>query len=695
MNFACILSCSLLAAADLWVAPSMTNVFPGERPEGVDGTAARILAAQGEYESFQLVVQADKKGATVELQSTTVDAAIPAPIISLVGYVELDVEGQLHTQPDVLMPLPPTVEIAPGAQAVFWITYYIGRDAQPGNYSSTIEVGIGDKRAKRVPVSIEVLPLALPESPTLRTLFALDRANIARACGITDDSLESWKPVYDVLGRYRISYSMGVERPLVAWAGDHPETSLLKEHLGYAVANAKMNTIFVGGDDMLAMFPEPPVPTLQDPLQLYLHDMGNWLQELGWLEQAMMLNLPIPDRANWQLHRRTYFRARRADSRFPRMMAGGAHPFFERYTDAWALPMLHYNPNAHNRLANGKSLIEAQPDPITRVTASNSGVTNDDAKMQTIPEDAVDGSVYTSWISETTPGEQSPITFEAHLDQPVTRKEIKVAWTAYLEPSTVRVLTSPDGATWLDANVKWESKPALNRFEVTTAFAFFRVERTFMAIRFEFRGSEAGGPVGIAELSLKEATALSEEAIPPVAFWLSTPADGFPSLGLGRSPLDARILPWLCQNFTAKGFVGGALSHWPEGMTPGNARIPRKAWNDFLIYPAQGMVVPSIRLERLRDGMEDFELLKILAEQLPDFRVIVDRGFAATNDAGTKELGQLLTPYLYSPTPDPALVNAAAAQIVAARTQIGRALAREALAQKPKRTSDSAQEDTP
>ena len=105
--------------------------------------------------------------------------------------------------------------------------------------------------------------------------------------------------------------------------------------------------------------------------------------------------------------------------------------------------------------------------------------------------------------------------------------------------------------------------------------------------------------------------------------WLAVcccPAD-HPNLFIEYPLIDARIIPMFCWKYGVQGFEYWSPNHWarnsdadPEKRWPGVPWDPntfgKYNGDGYLLYPGpQGVPYPSIRLEALRDGFEDYEYL--------------------------------------------------------------------------------------
>lgn len=98
-----------------------------------------------------------------------------------------------------------------------------------------------------------------------------------------------------------------------------------------------------------------------------------------------------------------------------------------------------------------------------------------------------------------------------------------------------------------------------------------------------------------------------------------------PGVVVDRPAIDHRIIYWLAYKYRIEGVSFWAIASWPKGYE----KWPQEPWpvnpistypysgqhnaNGFLCYPLGDELVPSIRLKCLRDGMEDYDYLTLLA----------------------------------------------------------------------------------
>jgi hypothetical protein len=109
--------------------------------------------------------------------------------------------------------------------------------------------------------------------------------------------------------------------------------------------------------------------------------------------------------------------------------------------------------------------------------------------------------------------------------------------------------------------------------------------------------------------------------------YVASPTRPYPSLNLDLPAIEHRIIPWICWKYGVKGLLYWCVNWWSE-VNPWQDPMtyPEQNGNGSLYYPAPDGRLPigSIRLEVLRDGMEDYEYLYILSERLKRLRTNPD-----------------------------------------------------------------------
>ena len=97
--------------------------------------------------------------------------------------------------------------------------------------------------------------------------------------------------------------------------------------------------------------------------------------------------------------------------------------------------------------------------------------------------------------------------------------------------------------------------------------------------------------------------------------YVSGPSHPYPTLVLDYPAMAARILPWMCWKAGADGLLYWSVNYWTKNPweDPQNTKWGQNA-NGSLMYPGDDGPVDSIRMEALRDGMEDYEYLYLLKQ---------------------------------------------------------------------------------
>ncbi len=532
-----ILTLAMLGASQVWTESSLVDVYPDSGPTLAAGEDIRLYAARGEWESFQLCVQAGRNGMSgVAIQSESPHATIPEPEIRRVGYLSTASPSSRayrneSMHPDPLIPFD-GANLEPDETLALWVTYYIPPETPSGIHRGKLTVSQDRGRSFPVEVTIEVFDMTLSKLPALRSLAPLDRDMMRAFYGIDSDAVEAWAPYYDAFAGSRLSLSLWHGYGLVHLDGEgNANAARFKEHLSFAIDRHAMNTINVAnGAFGLDPFP-PPAADGSDPLQRYLEDMGDWLTEQDWINRAVILPLSMPPREYWPAARGLYDRIKTADSRFKRLLAGAPHPFFEQYAEVWAVPLRHYHPQSLGRLQEGMSLSTPLPYTARSIQASSSGYLDDIDMYATEPEDAYDGSLFTAWCSASPPTSERPQWFELRFDDPIETDQISIDWEPGFEAEAMRLSIAPYGTRMTSASARWEHRLARGPHERSQSTGQLRTSWRFEAIRIEFLRSRRGGPVAIRQLEFgREPDPSSIAAIPPVETWLC-PLDGdFPGL---------------------------------------------------------------------------------------------------------------------------------------------------------------------
>lgn len=99
-------------------------------------------------------------------------------------------------------------------------------------------------------------------------------------------------------------------------------------------------------------------------------------------------------------------------------------------------------------------------------------------------------------------------------------------------------------------------------------------------------------------------------------------ASGTPNFVLDSESIDYRIIPWICWKYDIKGFLYWCVNWWGESdpfETAKNTKWEQNG-NGLLFYPAANGPIISIRSEIFRDGMEDYEYIQLLFNDLKSLK---------------------------------------------------------------------------
>lgn len=160
-----------------------------------DDPAAHIelAAARNEYETAQLVLQADGAAAELRVEPSALKGArgaeiAPADIdLFLVHYTAIeqpsDSRGARGRWPDALMPLAGPLRVRSDVPSVLWIRVRVPKAAAPGIYRGALNIAVGERSVRTVPIVLRVFSATLPDAPTLPFIVGLDFESIHRLDG--------------------------------------------------------------------------------------------------------------------------------------------------------------------------------------------------------------------------------------------------------------------------------------------------------------------------------------------------------------------------------------------------------------------------------------------------------------------------------------------------------------------------------
>lgn len=609
MNHILALTLAACGATQVWVAGPHETVLPTTVRLTQADTALRLYMARGETESFQIVVRADKEGVEyVRIEPELTWAFPDPPEIREVQYLYIN-RNEAPGAPRLIPgPLESYEErpIPPDQTRAFWITYKAPEDLRPGIYSTTIDVRTAKRRKKTVRLTLEVFGFEMPESPTLGSLFSLDRGAIGRRYGLDTYDLTQWISHYDILARYPISYTPWGQSSFLDAVRDEELVKSLEEHLTYVVRRSHMNTVALAD---LAWLSNATVEIGEQMIDVL--DAWSSRLDLG-VRPVVWATLPS-ERRMWSTLIQRLFALRQRAPGLERLLIGSPHPYFQAFAEAWAVSIPEFHPDAHNLMSNGRSIRFVQEHPASVVRTSERRRMGIDPSYSA---DLYDGSLFTEWISDASRGETASKWIELVFVEPVTTDSLRIAWVNGMTANVVRLQTSREGRRLTDATVRWSHSAAGDAYDFPWTDGEFRVRKTFRNLRIEFDGIARDARFGIAEIMIGGRpvyeTLPSDQRVKP---WL----DFSRSAALVNGTSHLRLVPWLCWSQEMTGFVGGSLNSWPEAWrSEESGTTTRFSVSDLhsvpLVYPGRRGLIPSVQLEHLRDGLEDYEYLRAFTQ---------------------------------------------------------------------------------
>ena len=82
--------------------------------------------------------------------------------------------------------------------------------------------------------------------------------------------------------------------------------------------------------------------------------------------------------------------------------------------------------------------------------------------------------------------------------------------------------------------------------------------------------------------------------------------------------IQTRFLHWINYRFGATGYLHWGFNFWHKNFTDDAGVNTWPGGDSWIVYPAEGKVYSSIRLKAMRDGIADYELLKLLEQKEPE-----------------------------------------------------------------------------
>ncbi len=166
--------------ASVWWAEGVYKIMRTDPVPDARSTGVTLFAARNEYEPFILVLRPERRLDRVRVECGPLagpgGAVIPSSRVSVchVGYVEVtvptDAAGAAGEWPDPLPPCEGPFTAAAGENHPLWITVFVPPDVPGGDYTGQVRLTAGPWLSE-VSVTLRVWDFGLPREPHLRSSF--------------------------------------------------------------------------------------------------------------------------------------------------------------------------------------------------------------------------------------------------------------------------------------------------------------------------------------------------------------------------------------------------------------------------------------------------------------------------------------------------------------------------------------------
>jgi hypothetical protein len=394
--------------------------------------------------------------------------------------------------------------------------------------------------------------------------------------------------------------------------------------------------------------------------RLFLPPMCDWLASQGLLERSyMQLYDEAPDPGQWPAIAALYHRYRRVEPRLKLLGLTTIHPFMQGVYDIWSPDLYVYDPETYDRVRQGISLRGPRNFRAT-VTASSSG-NYPSGHLDYQPGDAYDGCDYTHWTPAADPSAEAPQWIRFDFDDPAGGIDglrvvpfPRLPWD-HVPTDTVWVVeASRDGQSFAPLELApraglegacsfpWQPYQAVRLTHAKRGSQFapasppdaLALNTASQMIRPD--GTTYVMPAhGVCEVEfLREEVPLeatrARDKVRPAEMWEYQYGATYPSVCIDADPAEMRAHAWQCWARGARGYLNAGGAQWEASFRPPSEdpliwTVPVAGGQrgaGFIVYPGQKEVLPSVRLARFRDGVDDYDYLMLLSEKQPDHPVL-------------------------------------------------------------------------
>ena len=587
----------------------------------------RLSMALGEQESVQLWVNTGKTILeNVRIHVVAQHTQAPEYTIYQIGNIlpnhnqRISEYAELSTIPDILFPMQSTTLPADSTSG-YWITFQTSANSSPGRYPFTIELHTDTMRTITEQLIVEVKDFLLPDTSSIPVISHLHRESLLHHYSLDTHQVSDWSAHYANISKHGIVPAI-LDRQLLNTARPD-DITLIVDHLELLLATGSPVMLEIGGHqgDLINMlFRESGNNT--EYLSNYLKALSNWRNSRSDHTPEFVMTMPsIPlHTSTWQdryaLYKYTFEQA----SQYNPVASGIIHPYFQPVIRQWAFPFYNYQSELVQRLHDGMSLrnVWQYPTHTWQVSARN----HQDTLDITDHTYAFDGSPFTFWETGHNPTGQQPLMMTFLFENLIRSEKIKILWGNENYSETIKVYTSADAINFTQATVNWSHAEAMDEYENRVSEGIFRFANNFIAIRLEFHDKKFDDNLKIALITfMNEELNAPDGLAPPIKTWLEIDNNHFPSLSPGTHPVEPRLIPWIAWAHQYSGVLLPSMNYWPPDWPKLTnldivlEQVPGP-WQHFLFYPGPLSLIPSIRLEWLRDGLEDIAYISAVEDAL-------------------------------------------------------------------------------
>lgn len=316
---------------------------------------ARIQAARGEVESFQLVIRSTEPikvklsslklvggegDAVIDGASITAYRQLPVSVIgaSPGGFGERGVTGR----DPVLDPLQRIVkrermQVGPDQPLVIWVDVQVPTNAVPGMYSGDMRVQIGAKSRAVTKVRVEVSETVLPPESPVATSFGIDLRQLEEQEGVdlNEKAGEKMLDKYvNLLAQHRlVAADINIPKEIGTDPGSI-EGSAAMDRLDLVAARSEGSTIRF---PIYATYPvEDPLGSDRNEARSYLRTVAQVLRERGLLDRSYLYVVDEPAISDGPRVKDWVALALEADPQIRMLLTTTPNPAFGDGIDIWS-----------------------------------------------------------------------------------------------------------------------------------------------------------------------------------------------------------------------------------------------------------------------------------------------------------------------------------------------------------------------